>query len=250
MPILHNLGNLQYVLVAIIGGALSINGIGGLTIGAMFERVLPEDKKHLVDECKRFYRNYYLDEGHCVDTTKLFGKVKEILQKFKEQGFYIAMASGKPKRGLDKMVKHFELEEVFDLVLGTGESNFKSKPDPGIINYIMEELNVSKEDTVMVGDSKTDILAGQNAGIDTIAATYGFDKKEILETAKPTCMIDKFEEIVKIIKIKKQSKKYEKTVDFKVRMYYNIICYKEEASTSHLILMEKGSIFKKYLNIS
>ena len=35
MPILHNLGNLQYVLVAIIGGALSINGIGGLTIGAI-----------------------------------------------------------------------------------------------------------------------------------------------------------------------------------------------------------------------
>ena len=114
----------------------------------------------------------------------------------------------------------------------------------------MEELNVSKEDTVMVGDSKTDILVGQNAGIDTIAATYGFDKKEILETAKPTCMIDKFEEIVEIIKTKKQNKKYGKTVDFKVRMYYNIICYKEEASTSHLILMEKGSIFKKYLNIS
>lgn len=177
--------------------------LAGLSIGTMFEKTLPDDKKDLANECKNFYRSYYLDEGHCMDTTELFDKVREVLEKFKEEGFYITMASGKPKRGLDKMVKHFELEEMFDMVLGTGESNFKSKPDPGIINYIMEELNVSKEDTVMIGDSKADVLAGKNAGIDTIAATYGFDKREDLENANPTYLIDDFEKLVDIIQIKK-----------------------------------------------
>jgi len=175
--------------------------LAGLSLGVMFERVLPEGKKHLSGEYEKAYKKYYIDEGHFTDATVLFEKVKETLDYFKSKGFYMAVASSKPKRILDKMVAYFNLD-MFNYVLGTEESNFKHKPDPEIIFYIMDKLNVSKEDAVIIGDSKSDIIAGKNAGIDTIAVTYGYDKIENLINLNPTYIIDKFDKLVEILELK------------------------------------------------
>lgn len=176
--------------------------LAGLSLGTMFERVLPEEKKSLSGEYEKLYKKYYIDEGHYTDATVLFENVKQTLDKFKDEGFYMAVASSKPKRILDKMVAYFNLEG-FNYVLGTEESNFKHKPDPELINYIMDQLNVSKEDAVIIGDSKSDILAGKNAGIDTVAVTYGYDKPENLIKLEPTHVIDKFDKLTDIIEIKR-----------------------------------------------
>lgn len=176
--------------------------LAGMPLGAMFEKMLPDDKKHLSGEYEKAYKKYYIDEEHFSDETVLFKGVKETIDKFKENGFHMAIASSKPKRILDKMVSAFNLSG-FDYVLGTEESNFKHKPDPEIVNYIMDKLNVSKEDSVIVGDSKSDILTGKNAGIDTVAVTYGYDKAENLINANPTVVIDDFTKLKDIIKIKK-----------------------------------------------
>ena len=140
--------------------------LAGMPLGTMFETVLPEEEKHL-------------------------------------SGFYMAVASSKPKRILDKMMSHFDLKG-FQYVLGTEESNFKHKPDPEIVNYIIEQLKVSKADSVIIGDSKSDILTGKNAGIDTIAVTYGYDKPENLEKVEPTYTIDNFGKLSEIIKLKEE----------------------------------------------
>ena len=113
----------------------------------------------------------------------------------------MVIASGKPKRILDKMVEHFHLNEL-ELVLGTGESRFKPKPDPEILNYIMHHLNVSKEEAVMVGDTKADVMAGKNAGIDTITVTYGYEKIDILKNANSTYMINDFKILEEILEYK------------------------------------------------
>ena len=176
--------------------------LAGLDLGEMFKRILSKDKETLANEYVKKYREYYIDEGHYADETTLFENVKETLENLKKQGFYIAIASGKPKRILDKMVECFHLNE-FELVLGTGESCFKPKPDPEVLNYIMNELNVSKKDAVMVGDTKADIMAGKNARIDTIAVTYGYENLEILEKSNPTYLIDDFKNLEEIVEYKK-----------------------------------------------
>lgn len=172
--------------------------LAGLSLGTMFEKVLPEDKKHLNKEYEKAYKQYYIDEGHYTDATILFEGVKETIDFFKDKGLFMAVASSKPKRILDKMVSYFELEG-FNYVLGTEESDFKHKPDPQIVNYIMDQLGVEAEDAVIVGDSKSDILCGKNAGIDTIAVTYGYDKKENLISLSPTYVIDEFSKLKDII---------------------------------------------------
>ena len=176
--------------------------LAGLDLEEMFKRVLPKDKETLANEYVKKYREYYIDEGHYADETTLFENVEETLEKLKEQGFYMVIASGKPKRILDKMVEYFHLNE-FEFVLGTGESHFKPKPDPEILNYIMHHLHVSKKETVMVGDTKADILAGKNAGIDTIAVTYGYERIDILKNANPTYLIDNLKTLEEIVEYTK-----------------------------------------------
>lgn len=175
--------------------------LAGLDLGEMFRRVLTKDKEILANEYVRKYRKYYIDEGHYADETTLFENVKEILENLKKQGFYMAIASGKPKRILDKMVECFHLNE-FEFVLGTGESHFNPKPDPEILNYIMNKLHISKKDAVMVGDTKADIMAGKNARIDTIAVTYGYENLEILEKSNPTYLIDNFKTLQELLEYK------------------------------------------------
>lgn len=176
--------------------------LAGLDLEEMFKRVLPKDEETLANEYVKKYRKYYIDEGHYVDETTLFENVKETLEDLKKQGFFMVIASGKPKRILDKMVEYFHLNE-FEFVLGTGESHFKPKPDPEILNYIMNQLHISKEESVMVGDTKADVMAGKNARIDTIAVTYGYEKIEILENANPTYLIDDFKILGEIVEYKK-----------------------------------------------
>lgn len=175
--------------------------LAGMHLGKMFEKVLPDEKKEQSEEYEKLYKKYYIDEEHFADATDLFDGVKETLTKFKDDGYIMAVASSKPKRILDKMVERYDID-FFDYVLGTEESNFKHKPDPDIVNYIMSNVGVDQDDTVIIGDSKSDIMTGHNAGIDTIAVTYGYDKKENLINAKPTLIIDDFSELKDIIEKK------------------------------------------------
>ncbi len=165
----------------------------------IFEVILPLNKKHLAKEFTKLFIQYYIDQEHFLDSTVLFPKVKDTIARLRKQGFLTAICSRKTERAVNKMLKHFDLV-CFDLVVGTEESNFKHKPDPETINYIIGDLNTLKEDTVIVGDSKTDILAGKNAEIDTIAVTYGgYDTKENLLLLNPTYLIDSFSELKKLL---------------------------------------------------
>jgi len=173
--------------------------MAGLTLEQTYEGVLPEDKRDLVRELTDKYRHYYIDEGHSLDTTTLFPDVSKTIEGLKEKGFLLVIASSKAKRALEPMLKHFGLTEKFDLVVATGATNVKHKPDPEVIYYILDSLNIDAKDAVMVGDTKSDILAGKNAGIDTIAVTYGYEEKEILVSSEPTYIIDEFSKLSELI---------------------------------------------------
>ena len=173
--------------------------LAGLSLEDMFGRYVPEQRKDLMPEYVRGYRKYYIDEEHYLDETELFPGAKDTIEYFKEQGMLMAVASGKEEDLVKKMVSHFKLEG-FSFILGSGRGKYEHKPDPEMLLHIMNELGIEKDDAVIIGDSKADILAGQNAGIDTIAVTYGFDKPEDLKQLNPTYIIDDFSTLKEIIK--------------------------------------------------
>jgi len=176
--------------------------LAGMTLDDSYRQVLPADKKYLAEELTAAYRKRYIDEGHCLDTTVLFDDVRETLKILKDQGFILAVASSKHERALKPIIEKLDLAETFDLIVGSGVKNLKHKPDPEVLNYILETLNIVKEDAVMVGDTRIDIEAGKNANIDTIALTYGYEVQGKLIECKPTYLIDNFKEIINLLKFK------------------------------------------------
>ena len=183
-------------------GHESFQKMAGLSLEKVFEGVLKTNQHDLAIELTKKYREYYIDEKHFLDNTVLFDGVRETLKELKSNGFILVIVSSKPKRALEYMVNYFDLN-MFDLLLGTGESNFKHKPDPEVINYSLKKFNIDKKDAIIVGDTQADIIAGHNAGIDSIALTYGYDTIENLEKNSPTYIINRFNEILEIIEFKK-----------------------------------------------
>lgn len=172
--------------------------LAGLSLEKMFEKVLPNEAKNLSTKLTKRCRQYSINEKHCIDTSVLYEGVEEIILSLKKQKFILVIVSNKPKRAVDYTIEHFKINQ-FDLIIGISESTFDSKPNPEVINYVLEKYNLKKDDAVIIGDSQIDIQTGKNAGIDTIALTYGYDTKENLKKQNPTIIIDNFKDLKNIL---------------------------------------------------
>ena len=87
--------------------------------------------------------------------------------------------------------------QYFEVVVG-GDNGFGLKPEPGMLLHIMERLTVSKDRTVLVGDSTNDINGGHNAGIRVCAVGYGMGNREKMAACQPDWFIERPEELMEI----------------------------------------------------
>ena len=76
----------------------------------------------------------------------------------------------------------------------------ESKPDPTPFNSIIKELNVKKDETVYIGDSEVDVQTAQNAGVTSIAVTWGFRDRKFLEEQNPDYIVENVDELRSVIK--------------------------------------------------
>jgi phosphoglycolate phosphatase len=141
---------------------------------------------------ERFLEHY---SSHLIDNTTVYPKVRETLERLKD--YKKAVISNKREPLSIKILNDLDLLKYFDLVLGS-DSTPEKKPSPVPIRHVMERLNVSEKESVIVGDSNFDIEAGRAAGIKTIAVTYGYRPLELLKNAD--YIINSFDEIIDCLK--------------------------------------------------
>ncbi len=120
---------------------------------------------------------------------KLFPKVKASLFSI-NQRYYTGIVSRKSQNRLEKWLDYYKIADFFDVIIGTLE-NSKAKA----ILRIAEKLSISKENTVMIGDTEFDIISAKEAEVISIVAMYGTTQpKKVLEL-KPDYQIRSFDEI-------------------------------------------------------
>ncbi len=141
-----------------------------------------------------FFLDYY--RQHMLDNTAPYPGVSEALEKLK--GCKMAVLTNKPVNFSREMISRLGYDGYFSHVYG-GNSFAQKKPDPMGLHKLMEDLNVSPRETVMVGDSDTDILTGRNAGVLTCGVTYGFGA-HTLEKVSPDVMIDDMRKLAGMLK--------------------------------------------------
>ena len=152
----------------------------GNGVPKLLERCLPEDKR--TEENIQTARNIFAEHYnvHFADKTKPYDGVAELLEKLKESGVKMAVASNKSDEFTVSLVKRF-FGNAFDMVQG-GKADVPKKPAPDIVYGIMDRLRAVPENTYFAGDSNVDMYTAKNAGIKAIGCLWGFrTKEELLE---------------------------------------------------------------------
>lgn len=137
-------------------------------------RSLPKEDIEVVKLCLKDFREYY--SKHYLDHSYRYKGMLSTLRKLKKEGCLLAVATNK----LDKIATNLVntlYPNIFDLILGD-DGVSPIKPDPSMINKIINTLKVNKEDTVYIGDSEVDILSSSNAGVKLVLVDYGFHRNE------------------------------------------------------------------------
>ncbi len=128
--------------------------------------------------------------------TVTYPNVPTTLKTLKERGYRLAILTNKPYPFVEPILEALGLDDLFELILG-GDSLEKKKPDPMPLLHVCQKLGISTNESVMIGDSKNDILAAKSANMDSIGVTYGYNYGESIKHYEPTVVYDKFEDIVK-----------------------------------------------------
>lgn len=169
----------------------AVKGIIGLALPEAISTLYPE----LVEAEVMAFRQHYADIYMALDDqpSPLFPGVVEALDAFRSEGYRLAVATGKARRGLDRVLKANGWEQFFDITRAADET--RGKPDPLMLHEILAHCQVPASKALMVGDSSFDLLMARNAGMHSVAVGYGAMSLEVLSVHEPRLSIGHFSEL-------------------------------------------------------
>ena len=130
--------------------------------------------------------------------TSVFEGITELIHSLKSTGSTLSILSNKPHSFTTEMVDYFFPDKPFDLVLGQREG-IAQKPDPSGVHELLGELGQSSNNSVLVGDATIDIVTARNAGISSIAVTWGYHNLDQLSSVSPKNIAKSIEQLIKIL---------------------------------------------------
>ena len=161
----------------------AFRGMVGHGVRNLVKQAMPEpmrEDEQAVDALLKIFLAYYID--HLDDRSRPYPGMAELLADLQAAGVKLAVASNKFQAGAEKLIGRMFPDIRFAAVLG-GRPGEPLKPDPAIVDEIRERAGVSRGETLMVGDSGTDIATAEAAGVDCVAVSWGFRSREALSAA-------------------------------------------------------------------
>ena len=144
------------------------------------DKNIPHDEQRIEEMLKIFLLHY---THNIDDDSVLFNNVRNVLEFLKNNGIKLAVCTNKMERLSNILLEKLNVLHMFDYLVG-GDSLRKSKPDPFPLLNICEKLNTEISDSIMIGDSVTDLNAGKGAGMPVVLVSYGYtDNKDIYNEA-------------------------------------------------------------------
>ena len=137
-------------------------------------------------------------DRNCTYHVTPYEGIPEMLKALKDRGIHLAVLSNKPDRQTVKVVKEIFGDNIFDYAQGQ-KDGIRRKPAPDGVWYLMEQMQVSKEECLYIGDSEVDAATGKNAGLKTIGVLWGFRDRKTLETAGADHLIERPEELLQFV---------------------------------------------------
>ncbi len=166
----------------------------GLSLVKATEALFPAHL-HLNDELVAGYKAQYRELD--VTPTPLFADVETVLNQLSDAGMQLAVATGKGREGIDRLLKESGLGKYFVNIKCSDDA--KSKPSPDMLEQILREQDIAKHDAVMIGDSQLDMAMANAAGIACIGVSFGAHSKAQLEQHTPLCVVDSYQQLLHVL---------------------------------------------------
>ncbi len=154
----------------------------------------------VIDQMLPVFKEHY--GAHCLDQTRPYNGILELMGVLKEHGYRMAIVSNKIDPAVKELNERF-FSDYVEVAIGEKEG-IRRKPAPDTVEQALRELGSTKEEAVYVGDSEVDLQTAKNTGIPCIAVLWGFrDKAFLVEqgatvfAGKPDDVFDKVRQLGK-----------------------------------------------------
>lgn len=163
----------------------------GLGLREAVETLLPDVDTATCLRVVERYREHFLH----IDQTAmpLFEGVRTGLEAMAQHGYLLAVATGKSRRGLDRVLQETGMGSLFVATRCADEA--QSKPHPKMLEDLLDYTGLSSEQALMVGDTTYDLQMAQTLAMDSLAVTYGVHAREALLAHVPLACLDSFDEV-------------------------------------------------------
>jgi phosphoglycolate phosphatase len=152
----------------------------GLGLADALRTVAPTLPIERHPELVAHYRKRYLAAEQDIP---MFEGAVELLAELDRAGYFLGVATGKSRMGLDRVLTKNGLATRFHATRCADEG--RPKPHPDMLLHVMDRLGVAPEATLMIGDTTHDLLLAKNAGVAAVAVTYGAHEREPLARLAP-----------------------------------------------------------------
>lgn len=179
------------------------------------------------------FREYFESTG--IRENKIYPGMADMLKSLKEQGVTLVVASSKPQESVHIVLKLFDIEQYFDLIVGSLKDGSRVTKIE-VMEEAFSQLKAREKrkgrkldlsQVLMVGDRKFDIEGARHFGVDSVAVTYGYAPDGELEEAEPTWFADSVSELEEVICQKPSYMKYSGRASFSktLQVLYPIALY-------------------------
>ncbi len=173
----------------------------GNGIRKTIERAVPADvaeNQELIDLMFTDFQKYY--DVHCLDETRPYDGILELMDTLKAKGYKMAIVSNKVDTAVKELNQHFFGDRV---PVAIGEKpGVKKKPAPDTVFAALEELGSTKEESVYIGDSDVDFNTALNSDMPCISVLWGFRDRDFLERMGASTFAQKPEDILGLLQVK------------------------------------------------
>lgn len=173
-----------------VPSTMQASWIIGLSLESGLYKAVPELTADLMPAFIERYRHHFFQRDKSI---KMFDGAVPMLAELRQRTIPISVATGKSRAGLDRVLRAVELVDYFNITRCADET--QSKPDPQMLHEIMWELDLEPDRVLMVGDTTHDIHMAHNAGMDSLAVTYGAHDVPTLEKSEPTVIVESVPEM-------------------------------------------------------
>lgn len=165
----------------------------GMSLPAAVNQLFPRLSATSQEALQLRYRHHF--QRRADEPLPLFDGTEQLLETLQQRGVQLAVATGKSRAGLDRMLAQTGLGRFFAHTRTADEA--QSKPHPEMLQQLLDVTGAAATNSMMVGDSKLDLTMANNAGLTAVGVSYGAHGEQKLLTCQPKAVIHRPLELLK-----------------------------------------------------